>query len=163
DPVRVEVGALPLAGVGRVGHGKDVIRESAGEGCDASQLPAFEDPAGEAVRQMSTTTAERQVARVIENQPVPHVEVRIAALGSEIEGVSWELLVAGCRDQWVGRVVNRVCPGVCRLNSQPFGKSPRNVYLEGVIDRRRSVVKEFCAQEGIIVDCIKGQYARLGA
>ena len=108
----IKVGALWLPGVSGVCGSEDLVRKAGGESCDAGHLPSFKDRAGHAFGEMRASAADRELPTIVEHQPLPYIEVRIATLGGEIEGVARESLIARCGHERVGRIVNGMRPGV---------------------------------------------------
>src|SRR6266446_2336483 len=111
---------------------------------------------------MTMSSADRNLPRIVEDQPLPHVEVGISSLGGQVKRVSWEFLVAGSRHQRVGRVIDGMRPCVRALDSKATRKSLRDVHLQCVIDRGGRPRKECRMEEGVVVDSIERQYSRFG-
>jgi hypothetical protein len=107
---RAQTGALPVDAV----H-KDRERVTGLRLVNAGERPVADDAVEKAVRR-----AEGQLVNEIEHEAVPRVEARIAALGPETAGepgrIARQRAVAGARHERIGRVVDRMAPGVEALN-----------------------------------------------
>src|SRR6266851_1414554 len=91
----IEIRTLLLAGVGRIGSGKDVIRKTAGCGRDPSHFPAFENPSCQPFGQVVMPATDGKYPGVVDHHPLSYVEIGVTALGGEVERVTREFLVAG--------------------------------------------------------------------
>src|SRR5260370_40826313 len=91
----IEMRGVRVAGVGRIGSGKDVIWKAAGCSRDPRHLPAFEDPSCQPFGQVVMPATDGKYPGVVDHHPLSYVEIGVTALGGEVERVAREFLVAG--------------------------------------------------------------------
>src|SRR5256885_4991098 len=101
--------------------------------------------------QMCLVQAERQFVEVVDHATVPYVEVRVAALRSEIKRVARESPVTSSRRERVGRIVDRMRERIRSADLQAMPHSLANLYLQSVVSRVRNRLLQERLEECVVV------------
>src|SRR5690349_7665660 len=102
--------------------GKDGKRAAGVECCSAACAPPAQQVRNRPAGHICFSGTERQFVHVTEYEPMPEIEVAVAALLSQVMLVLHEAVRAAGADQVLLHLVNRMRPGVSSRERQPTSK-----------------------------------------
>src|SRR6185312_17480955 len=86
---------------------------------------------------IGSSPAERQVNNVIQDEALPQVEIRVAALGTKVERVARKTMFVRTRLQRIGCIVDGMGPGIGGLELYSAVEAAREFCLQRMISRIR--------------------------
>ena len=150
-------------GVQRVGDAEDVVRKAGLPRGDTADLPALQSASGNAVREMSATAADVWLIDKINYAALPGVESRISFFTTQVEGINGEIAVGDGGNQRIGRIIERMSPGVGALNLQAVEIFLGDLHLQTVVPGVPGSLVGKGVEERVVIDGVERKNAIFGA